>query len=427
MRDSLDTFGTNAFGSILNLIAAFMVLNRVNPGVKGLYNTVQLWGGGFSTILSLSVNSAVIYFVSRYKFNNARFAIKKLTLWLSAAIALIGTTVVVVLRDSKSFFETPAPYLVAIVIYGVSSFLLNICTAILRGENKFKSFNMINLIQRILAFLLAVAVFLRPSAAVWVWATIVISIAMIILALFAIRRWSGPMPQPAPEDDFPVQTGSVVKYSLKAHVSNVMTYLNTNFGSYIVQGSYGQSNFGVYNTAMTMMQQVWILPDAVSQVIMSRIASMKEQNDKLKLTLISSKIVTYITIFSAVMLILVAQAFVPVIFPMYVGALTPLQFLIIGSVFISYAKVLNNSIAAYGRPELNIIPTALGIVSNLLFSVLLIPVMGMNGVAMATSVSLTIQGLTSIIIFCTFTKTPFYRLIIPSKEEMTALKIIIKR
>lgn len=183
----------------------------------------------------------------------------------------------------------------------------------------------------------------------------------------------------------------------------------------------------MYSTAVTMMQQVWILPDAVSQVIMSRIASMKEQNDKLKLTLISSKIVTYVTIVSAVLLVWVANVFVPKIFPMYVGALAPLKYLIVGSVFISYAKVLTNSISAYGRPELNIIPTALGIFANILFSFLLIPLMGVNGVAMATSISLTIQGLTSIIIFCIFTKTPFYKLIIPSREEISTVKGIIKR
>ncbi len=427
VRDSLDTFGTNVFGVALTFIATLMVLNRVNPDVKGLYNTVQLWGGGFSTILGLSVNSAVIYFVSRYKIQNTKASIKKLTLWISAAIILIGAVVVLALRNSSSFLETPAIYLLAIVIYGVSSFILNICTSILRGENKFRSYNMILLIQKILVTVLAVIIFLRPSSAIWVWATIGISLTMIVFALFGIKRWSGSMPQPAPEDDFCVDTGSIVKYSLKSHVSNVMTYANANFGSYIVQGSYGRSNFGVYNTSVTMMQLVWILPDAVSQVIMSRIAAMKDQNDKIKLTLMSSKIVTYITIVSAVVLVWGADVFVPIIFPLYVGALAPLKYLIVGSVFISYAKVLNNSIAAYGRPELNIIPTILGIVANLLFSILLIPVMGVNGVAMATSISLTVQGLTSIVIFCRFTKTPFFKLIIPSKEEIASIQQIVKK
>lgn len=427
VRDSIDTFGTNAFGMILTLIATFMVLNRVDPEVKGLYNTVQLWGGGFSALLGLSVNSAVIYFVSRYKIQNTQAAIKKLGLWITIAIILIGSAVVFTLRGSSFFLETPAVYLLAIVIYGVSSFILNICTAILRGENKFRSYNMILLTQKILVTILAVMIFMRPSAATWVWATIAISLAMIIFALLCIKRWSGSMPQPSPDDDFSVQTGSIVKYSLKSHVSNVMTYANANFGSYIVQGSFGLSNFAVYNTAYTMMGLVWILPDAVSQVIMSRLAAMKDHKDKVKLTLISSKIVVYITLVSTVLLVWGANLFVPILFPKYNGALDPLKYLIIGGVFISYAKVLNNSIAAYGRPELNIIPTAIGIATNILFSFLLIPMMGMNGVAAATSISLTVQGVTSIIIFCHFTKTPFYKLIIPSKDEIAVVRGIVKK
>jgi O-antigen/teichoic acid export membrane protein len=426
VRDSIDTFGTNVFGIALSLIASLMVLNRVNPGVKGLYNTVQLWGSGLSTILGLSINSAVIYFVSRYKIQNTKESIKKLMILISAAILVIGSALMLILSGSQIFETTPAPYLCAIVIYGISSFILNICTAVLRGENKFRSYNMVLLIQKVLVTALAVVVFLKPSAAIWVWGTIGISLGMIFFAVFGIKRWSGSMPKPAPEDDFQVQTDSVVKYSLKTHVSNVMTYVNSYLGSYIVQGSYGQSNFGVYNTAVTMMQLVWILPDAVSQVIMSRIACMKVKEDKVKLTLISSKIVTYITVVCAVLLVWMADIFVPIIFPMYVGALSPLKFLIIGSVFISYAKVLNNSIAAYGRPELNIIPTILGIISNLLFSIALIPLMGINGVAMATSISLTVQGVSSIVIFCKFTHTPFYRLIVPSKEEIESVKGIIK-
>jgi len=427
IRDSLDTFGTNAFNLILTLVSTLVILNKVNPSIKGLYNTVQLWGAGFSTLLGLSINSAVIYFVSRYKIQNTQVSIKKLTVGVSSAIILIGAIVVFALRDSSFFWGTPASYLVAIVVYGVGSFVLNIFTAILRGENKFRSYNMILLVQKILVTVLALIVFLHPSAIVWVWATIAITLSMIVFAFFCIKRWSGSLPQPNPGDDIPIQTGSIVKYSLKAHVSNVMTYLNQNVGSYIVQGSYGIKNFGVYSVAVTMMGLVWIIPDAVSLVIMSRIAAMKEQSDKLKLTLISSKVVTYITLISAVLLVWFANIFVPIIFPMYKGALEPLEFLIVGSVFISYAKVLTNSISAYGRPELNILPTALGIASNILLSILLIPIMGINGVALATSISMTIQGATSIIIFCIFTKTAIYKLIIPSKEEISLVTGIVKR
>jgi O-antigen/teichoic acid export membrane protein len=167
-----------------------------------------------------------------------------------------------------------------------------------------------------------------------------------------------------------------------------------------------------------MMQQVWVLPDAVSQVILSRIAGLTEKKDKVRLTVLSSKVVAYLTTVAAIAMYWLAKLLVPIIFPMYVGALGPLPYLMIGSVFISYSKVLGNSIAGYGRPELNIISTALGIACNIVSSLILLPFMGANGIALATSISMTTQAVSCIVIFCRYSHTPFYRLIVPNREEI---------
>ncbi|MCH3973039.1 MAG: oligosaccharide flippase family protein [Oscillospiraceae bacterium] len=427
VRDSLNTFGTNAFGAVLGLVSSIVVLRRVDPTVKGYYNAVQTWGGGFYTLVGLSIAASIIYFVARFKIENTKKSILKLGAAVFALIAVVGTAVMVLLRNSSFFSKTPSPFLAAIVVYALCSLVLNLCTGVLRGENKFKSFNMINLTQRILATLLALYIAFRPSASYWIWGTVAISAGMIVFALVCIRRWNGPRPKPIPDDDYPVPQGAMLKYSLKAHVSNVLTYINTFLGTYIVQGRYGIKNLGVYSTAFTIMQQVWILPDAVSQVIMSRIAAMSEQKDKLHLTLISTKVVTYVTAVAALLILWLANIFVPWLFPMYKGALAPLAYLIVGSIFISYAKVLGNSISAYGRPELNIIPTVLGVVSNCISCLLVIPLMGINGVALSTSISLTVQGLSSVAIFCAYSHTPLYRLFVPTREELRSVKNVFKK
>ena len=427
VRDSINTFGTNLFGAVLGLISSFIVLRNVSPDVKALYNQVQQWGGGLNTVLGLSAASGVVYYVARFTVGNTERAVKRLSLGVTAAIVGIGAAMLFFLRGSSFFTETPAQFLVAIVVYGALSFLFNICTSVLRGEDKFKSFNLVNLTQRILVTALAVWIFLRPNAAVWVWCTIAITAGMLLFALYGIVRWNGPKPKPAPENDLPVGVGSMVGYSLKSHVSNVLTYLNSFLGTYIVQGLYSLADYSIYSTAVTIMQQVWVLPDAVSQVILSRIAGMTEQRDKVRLSVLSSKIVTYITTVSAVLLYWAAKIFVPILFPMYRDAVKPLPFLAVGYVLISYAKVLGNSIAAYGKPELNIIPTVFGIVANTVFSLILIPHMGINGVALATSISLTAQSVTCIVIFCRFSKTPFYRLLVPDREEIAAVKKLFRR
>ena len=426
VRDSINTFGTNAIGSLLSIISAFFVLGVLDPDVKGQYNQVQLVGNGLFTLFGFSINAAMIYFVSRFKIKNTKKAITTLTTAMSILIMAAGAAAVLFMK--QIFFPgSTAFYCWAAVVYGLFSFLLNVCLAILRGENKFKMFNTINLLQKVLLTAFMFSMLLWPSAMLLVTSMIGIQVLMIVLAMYGIKRWNGKEPEPAPDDDFPVRTGAMLRYSLKSHVSNVMTYINSYLGSYIVNAVYSLSTFGIYNAAVTMMQQVWLLPDAVSQVIMSRIAAMHEKDDKVRLTLMSCKVVTYITIVCAVLLVLVAQVFVPIVFPKYVEAIAPLRYLIIGSVFICYAKVLANSIAAYGKPELNILPPIIGIIVHLSLSFVLIPLMGVNGIALATSASLTAQGFTSMVIFCLFTHTPFYRLLIPNGEEIRSVKQLFRK
>jgi len=154
VRDSLYTFGTNIIGTILGLVSSIFVLHRINPKIRGYYSELQTWGGGFNTILGLSIASAAIYFVAHYRTENSKGALKRFTIITFAIIAVGSTAVLVSLRDSRLFNTTPASYLVAILVYALLSLLQNVVIGALRGQNKFKMFNIITLTQRILATML---------------------------------------------------------------------------------------------------------------------------------------------------------------------------------------------------------------------------------------------------------------------------------
>ncbi len=427
VRDSVNTFGTNLFGSVLMILSVFLVLNRVDPSVLGYQTQMQSWGGAFTTLLGLSVTSAGVYFIAKHSIKNAKAAVLKLTVRLSAAIVAIAVVTLALLRNTHFFETTPVSFLFATVLYTLCSFLFNICTMVLRGENKFKSYNIVILVQRILAFLVAILVFLRPSASLFVWATVAINVVMVVFALWAVGRWNGPKPVPAPGDDRPVGTGEMLNYSLKSHASNVLSFLNTSLGTYVVQGIYSISNYSIYSEANTAMQQIWLLPDAVSQVILSRLSAMEDIKGKLKITLLSCKLMTYLTTIGALLMLWAAQVLIPILFPKYIGCIVLMRYLALGYVIMSYVKILGNSIAAFGRPELNILPTAIGVTANIGFTLLLFPQMGVYGVATASSISMSLQSICCMVIFCVFTHTRPHRLLIPNKEEIDSVLRLLRR
>lgn len=132
VRDSINTFGTNVIGSLLSIISAFFVLGVLDPAVKGQYNQVQLVGNGLFTLFGFSINAAMIYFVSRYKIKNTKKAIAKLTVAMSALILAAGAVAVLFMKEIF-FSGSTAFYCWAAVVYGLFSFLMNVCLAILRG------------------------------------------------------------------------------------------------------------------------------------------------------------------------------------------------------------------------------------------------------------------------------------------------------
>lgn len=424
VKDSLSTFGTNIANAGMGMIASFMIMGVLDPESKGYITLVQTVAGTLMTILSLSVHSSVIYFVSRYGLKNVRKSLWKISTVVVAVVLLVGLASVFVLRDSY-FGGTPFLFCILAIAYAMLSFVSTLFTCILRGENQFGKYNLIIMFQQFLTMLCAFSVFIWKTPLVIILSSLLIMVLVSVLCIYAIRKVKIEENE-APEDA-EVGVQELIRYSLKSHVSNVLTYLNTYLGNLMVQGFYKTAALGLYSFAFTLMEKVWLLPNAVSQVILSRVSSMTENQDKVRLTVLSCKLVTYATFICAFLLTWFARIFVPILFPKYVGAIPALDILIIGSIFITYAKVLANSIAAYGKPELNILPTVVGVVSNLILGFFLIPRYGIIGAATTTSICLSLHGFTSIIIFCKFTKTPVYRLVIPSKEEIQTVLRVIKK
>ena len=130
LQDALSTFGTNAFGAVLALISSFCIMPVLDPGESGLITQNQMVGSALFTLLSFSVNSSMIYYVSRCKLKNVVRSIKRVSVALTLLIAAVGAVVVLMLRDSY-FADTATLYCICAVAYGVFSFVSNVFLAII--------------------------------------------------------------------------------------------------------------------------------------------------------------------------------------------------------------------------------------------------------------------------------------------------------
>jgi O-antigen/teichoic acid export membrane protein len=111
----------------------------------------------------------------------------------------------------------------------------------------------------------------------------------------------------------------------------------------------------------------------------------------------------------------------------FAGAATALRFLLPGIVILAASRVLANDIAARGRPLVNSYLGIAMLVVNLTFNLILIPRMGINGAALASTISYSTNGLLRLIIYCRLSGNTPLDVILLQKSDLEGYRRLINR
>jgi O-antigen/teichoic acid export membrane protein len=195
----------------------------------------------------------------------------------------------------------------------------------------------------------------------------------------------------------------------------------------LVNGLLNPFAVGLYSLAVQIVERLWILSQAVSTVLLPRISELKDDETKRGLiTPFISRWVLMITASGSLLLALAAPFLIPLIFGMeFAGSVVALQVILVGITLGSASRILANDIAARGRPELNLYCSVIAILINLVGNLLFIPLMGITGAALATTISYGLNTLMKIYLYARISKIKWYKTIIPEKKDFILLISLI--
>ena len=107
------------------------------------------------------------------------------------------------------------------------------------------------------------------------------------------------------------------------------------------------------------------------------------------------------------------------------GAISALQYLVPGIVALAASRVLANDIAARGLPILNSYLSGSMLIINIIFNLILIPHMGVNGAALASTISYSTNGLLRVFIYCRISgNTPLDVILIKKSDIMGYVRLL---
>jgi O-antigen/teichoic acid export membrane protein len=388
--------GPEKVGTISLIILAITIIQLVNG----------IFGGG-----------ALVYLVPR--MNLIRLMVPAYLWAILTAVACAGLLVLIrfiLVGAAPHVYIIPEGYFIHVLLLALLLSLATVNFMILMGQERISTYNMISLLQVVvLAVSLAFffLVFRQFEVAAYI-KSLYLSYAFAFLSGLWMIAWN--LHQPGENKE---------RYSLKTlfrlgsvmQAGNIIQFLNYRVSYYFIEFFLTRAAVGVYSVGVQLSESIWIIAKSIHMVQYSRISNEKDKNYAARLTLNLFKVTFLITFLGLALVLIVLSQLISVIFkPAFHDVLPVMLALSAGILVFSCSIILSPYFSGTGRPVHNTVSAVVGLVFTLVFSLLLIPSMGITGAAWAATMAYAAATIYQLIIFIRETKMGFGDFLLRKKD-----------
>lgn len=413
IKDSLYTLLTRSLIIVLKLLYSVLINQTLGPVLKGAFELIQLAPDTLSRFGTFGFEHANIYFAGRRPRDIPKLISNsfRLTFFLSQPALILGAGYMLLPKNEKIFEYAPhfVGFLALIVI--PVTILDMFIESILYGENRVWVRNLRETL-RIISALIYIGTFVLGLG--WavtgaVFGYILVSITLLAVTLFIHSRFHR-----FKEKKYdPGLVSECFKYGRFTWGANFASYLFYKADIWLISAFAAGTDtqkleqVGLYSTAVNIIVNIWIIPDAIQTALLPKI-TQKGESERKKLVPPSLRTVTLLVVIASIILAIIGKPALAFLYNRrgadwdFTKAYVPLILLMPGILTLSLAKVFTADFLSRGKPYYAMWVSLTSLVLNISLNLMLIPstsqfyglpIGGMNGAAIASSTSYTFSFL----------------------------------
>ena len=404
----------------IGLALAFMtgiIISRIfGADGKGEITLLLLIPTLISTYFGLSIQEGFLYFFGLNRISNKDFK----DLLFRTSICLIPAFLFLYLVF-YFFIENYNYYLFPQIILMIVLLYTTIFKFSLRGLFEFKTYNLILFLEPLITLIgIIIIVVLKIASFYIIWAYILGYVLLLPYQYFIITK-----NEKVTKIDLTLK--QILNYSYKVHFFKILNFTENKFDIIIIGYFLSTTEVGIYSiaVAITVIFQS-LVQTSISTVLLP--ALIKSKNDfRQKLTTDYFKLSLSLALVFLVGILIFGKIFIENIYGLeFNAAITPLIILSIGALIKSPSACMNSYFKSNGRPEELYKTSIYSVIVNILLCFVLIPIFGIVGAAIASSISYFIYGIIMIIKFNNTTQISFLNLIIINRKDFKSMKNFIQ-
>ncbi len=409
-----------------------MLARILGPGRTGTYSVALALALGLLTLGSLSLQTAIGYFVG-----SGRWAPRRALLESQLAAGALGLLMIGVALGLHTVARPAFRGLdLGIVILAAGSVPFGLswsyASAVALAVDCYEVYALAAALQAVLSLVLVLTLgaIAGVAGAVAGFTLSHVACAAAILPLCA---------RSVPRDDCdPAGHGSrlvaALKFGLKTHAANALTFVTYRADVFILNGNVGAAEVGQYAIAVSVTQAVWLLPNALGAVVLPRIAQLstgRGKADSQYQEMVERKGVRHALIagVASALCLLVALAVLVLTFlgARFHESIVLGSVLLPGSILLAVTAALAAMLSGRGRAEFALIVSLVMTPAAVVLYVVLIPPLGAMGAALASTLAYTIGFVVSLFAAQRMLKSSVLRLIVPTRSEFDDYRTLALR
>jgi len=208
------------------------------------------------------------------------------------------------------------------------------------------------------------------------------------------------------------------RYSGITHLGNMAMTTNQRISIGLLNSVSAPAAVGLLSKASTVAQMLWYLPDSVGRILFPRVAgSTREEANRLTAQVCRHTML--LTAAACLVLYLVGSWAVPFVFgKAFHGSVMPMNLLLPGVLASVLNRVLSKYLSGIGKPNLTSVASIVSLVVNIPLLYVLIGPFGVNGAALATSMTYIVNGILMLVFFSRESGVPWWSCLLPTLDDL---------
>lgn len=423
LRDVLSV-GVSKFATIVfGIVTSIIIARELGPEKNGVIAALVVFPALFMSVGSLGIRQSTTYYLGKNIFSEKDIKAAITQIWLISTIISVIVCFVLMRYLSKSGDNF---LFVLLALAPIPFSLFNTYNSgIFLGKNQIKEFNKINWIPSLLTLVVTLILVLGLSLGVkgYFIALIVGPLFISVLLLFKNKfldvlslkfNWQVIKPM--------IRLGSI--YAL------ALMFINLNARLDVILLDRLSSDFetGIYSKGYSVGNYLLQIPWMLNTIVFSRSAIAKDDE------LFSKKVTQLLRVSFLVILLFAGFLFLFSDFIIvlmfgedFIGSSIVLQYLLLGVLFLSLFKILNQDLAGKGKPWISMKAMIPGLLVNVILNYFLIPSYGATGASIASTISYSFAILLFIHFYSKEVNIPVKEILGYKKSDFKPIIQILKK